>query len=93
MAPMLGAVLMSPSPSDRSASGRWRAAAFTAAGVLTDSAAASAMRAATNCPMVAATACAIPARLHAATAVPYARRTPTRSTSHPAPSSTTAVVT
>ena len=70
MAPMFGAVLMMPSPSERSCSGRYRAAAFTAAGVFTDSAAASAMRAATNCPMVAAKACAMPARLHAATAVP-----------------------
>ena len=70
MAPMLGAELMSPSPMDRSVSGRCRAAAFTAAGVFTDSAAARATRAPTNWAMLAATAWAIPARLHAATATP-----------------------
>ena len=70
IAPMLGAVLTSPMPSERARSGRYTAAALIAAGVLTDSAEARAIRASTNCWTLAASACPIPARLHKATATP-----------------------
>ena len=68
-APTFGAVFMSPMPSERSFSGRYVAMLFTAAGVWTDSATASTARAATNCCMDVANACAMPARLHTPTAI------------------------
>ena len=87
MAPILGAVLNNPSANDRWRSGRYTAAVLTAAGVPTDSAAASATRATTNCCTVDAKACAMPARLHNATPSPSASRTPTRSMNQPTNSS------
>ena len=70
MLPRLGAVLMIPSAMARLRMGKYSADALTAAGVLTASKATSATRALTNWPTVAATACAMPARDHNATAAP-----------------------
>ena len=70
IAPILGAVLIRPIATLRVRSGRYIVAALTPAGVETDSPAASTIRAATNCCTVPASACAMPAMLHVATAMP-----------------------
>ncbi len=70
IAPILGAVLITPSAWLRCTGVMYSVAAFTPAGVLTVSPIPSTTRAPTNCDTVLATACAIPARLQTSTASP-----------------------
>ena len=68
--PRLGAVLTIPSAIERCRIGRYCAAALTAAGVLTDSAATRTTRAVRNWVTLAAKAWAMPATLQITTAAP-----------------------